>query len=432
MKCVDEEIPFEIPESWSWERIGNIAFVTKLAGFEYTKYFTKDNISFNKEIPLVRAQNVKMGMYVENQQEAIDFKLSQELNRCALNKECLLMTFIGAGIGDVCIFPNNKRSHLAPNVAKIEFYSDISLEYILIYLMSSFGQRGIEDIRKSTAQPSLSMATIRTILIPIPPQEEQRQIAKKSHSNLCFTDAINLNKHQLEQDIKLFKSKILDLAIRGKLVPQDPNDEPASVLLERIKAEHPESKKKAKYTGDNSHYQNLPFEIPENWMWVRGYSCFNQMESTRPTEDSFIYIDIDAIDNKTHKVINPKTIKKQDAPSRATRKLSTGDTLFSMVRPYLENIAFIDCSLNNCIASTGFYVCKPNALLFPIFCFNLMTSKYVIDGLNSFMKGDNSPSINNENILNWLYPIPPFEEQIRITKTINSLYTILDNITAEL
>lgn len=181
-----------------------------------------------------------------------------------------------------------------------------------------------------------------------------------------------------------------------------------------------------------SHYQNLPFEIPENWTWVRGYSCFKPMESTKPTEDSFIYIDIDAIDNKTHKVINPKTIKKQDTSSRATRKLSTGDTLFSMVRPYLENIAFIDCSLHNCIASTGFYVCKPNALLFPIFCFNLMTSKYVIDGLNSFMKGDNSPSINNENILNWLYPIPPFEEQIRITKTINSLYTMLDKITAEL
>jgi type I restriction enzyme S subunit len=167
-------------------------------------------------------------------------------------------------------------------------------------------------------------------------------------------------------------------------------------------------------------------------MWVKGYSCFNPMESTKPTGDSFIYIDIDAIDNKAHKVINPKTIKKKDTPSRATRKLSTGDTLFSMVRPYLENIAFIDYSLNNCIASTGFYVCKPNALLFPTFCFNLMTSKYVIDGLNTFMKGDNSPSINNDNILNWLYPIPPFEEQIRITKRISSLYSLLDEIMIEL
>ena len=152
------------------------------------------------------------------------------------------------------------------------------------------------------------------------------------------------------------------------------------------------------------------------------------MESTKPTGSSFRYIDIDAINNKKHKVTKPKTVKIEDTPSRATRKLSTGDTLFSMVRPYLKNIAFIDKSLDDCIASTGFYVCKPNKMLFPEFCFNLMTSKYIIDGLNSFMKGDNSPSINNENILNWLYPIPPLEEQIKIVHNIKRLYRFIDEL----
>ncbi|HAY3541135.1 TPA: hypothetical protein JRX35_003580, partial [Elizabethkingia anophelis] len=172
----------------------------------------------------------------------------------------------------------------------------------------------------------------------------------------------------------------------------------------------------------------IPFEIPESWEWVRGYSCFNPMESTKPTGNSFRYIDIDAINNKKHKVTNPKTIKIENTPSRATRKLSTGDTLFSMVRPYLKNIAFIDNSLDDCIASTGFYVCKPNNMLFPEFCFNLMTSKYIIDGLNSFMKGDNSPSISNNNILNWLYPIPPFEEQIKIVHNIERYNHFIDEV----
>ncbi|WP_312394363.1 restriction endonuclease subunit S [Chryseobacterium sp.] len=251
-------------------------------------------------------------------------------------------------------------------------------------------------------------------------------------------------------DTKKLRQKILDLAIRGKLVPQDPNDEPASVLIEKIRAEKEQLIKEKKikldkneshiYRSDKSYYEKfadgtvkcideeIPFEIPESWEWARGYSCFNPMESTKPTGDDFRYIDIDAINNKKHKVTNPKTIKRDDAPSRATRKLSTGDTLFSMVRPYLKNIAFIDNSLDDCIASTGFYVCKPNAYLFPIFCFNLMTSEYVIDGLNSFMKGDNSPSINNDNILNWLYPIPPLAEQQKIVSTIEQYNDLVDDL----
>ncbi|MFC5871016.1 hypothetical protein ACFP3I_00235 [Chryseobacterium arachidis] len=98
-----------------------------------------------------------------------------------------------------------------------------------------------------------------------------------------IVDGIGNDKDQLYSYIQKTKSKILDLAIRGKLVPQNPNEEPASMLLERIKAEHPESKKKAKNTGDNSHYQNLPLRYRELDVGAR-YSCFNQMESIKPTE----------------------------------------------------------------------------------------------------------------------------------------------------
>ena len=122
VKCIDEEIPFEIPKGWEWERVGNIFFVTKLAGFEYTKFFTKEAISAFNPIPIVRAQNVRMGFFEENKNEAISEMLSNQLKRSALNKKCLLMTFIGAGIGDTCIFPAERKNHLAPNVAKIEFF----------------------------------------------------------------------------------------------------------------------------------------------------------------------------------------------------------------------------------------------------------------------------------------------------------------------
>lgn len=138
------------------------------------------------------------------------------------------------------------------------------------------------------------------------------------------------------------------------------------------------------------------------------------MESIKPSGDFFDYIDIEAIDNKLHKIRTPKHLSSNNAPSRASRTVKTGSVLFSFVRPYLENIAFVDEQYSDCIASTGFYICTSNGLLRPEYMFAMMLSKYVIDGLNQFMKGDNSPSISTGNIENWLYPIPPLTEQTRI------------------
>ena len=145
------------------------------------------------------------------------------------------------------------------------------------------------------------------------------------------------------------------------------------------------------------------------------------MESTKPISD-FTYIDVDAVNNKLNIIDNPKKISIDKAPSRATRKLHQNDILFSMVRPYLRNIALVDDAYNNAIASTGFYVITPGIVYFPKFLFYLMLSNYVVDGLNTFMKGDNSPSINNSHIENYLYPLPPFKEQQRIVAQIEKLF----------
>ena len=149
------------------------------------------------------------------------------------------------------------------------------------------------------------------------------------------------------------------------------------------------------------------------------------MRTKRPAGNFFRYIDIDSIDNKAHKVKQPKHLATKDAPSRASRAVQTGSVLFSFVRPYLENIAYIDESNGECIASTGFYVCNSNGALYPPFMYYLMISEYVVQGLNQFMKGDNSPSISKDNIEEWLYPIPPTNEQKKICKKLEDLLNFI-------
>ncbi len=161
-------------------------------------------------------------------------------------------------------------------------------------------------------------------------------------------------------------------------------------------------------------------------MWLSGEDIFLPMESTSPKGEFFEYIDIDAIDNATNCIKKPKHLAVLNAPSRATRKVSKGDVLFSMVRPYLRNIAMVE--LDSCIASTGFYVCRCSEILDSKYCYYLMLSNYVVEGLNQFMKGDNSPSINNTHITSWIYPIPPLSEQKRISGAIDGLLTYVGNL----
>ncbi|MCM0207705.1 restriction endonuclease subunit S [Bacteroides fragilis] len=297
VKCIDEEIPFEIPNGWEWERVGNIFFVTKLAGFEYTKFFTKEAISAFNPIPIVRAQNVRMGFFEENKNEAISEMLSNQLKRSALNKKCLLMTFIGAGIGDTCIFPAERKNHLAPNVAKIEPLDDsIFLDYAVFALMSPCGQRGVNAIKKSTAQPSLSMETIRKLLIPIPPFKEQKCISLKLSEVLPLVEKyskVQKVQNQINDEINILLSKsILQEAIRGKLVPQIAEEGTADKLLAEIHKEKERLVKEGKlkkailtdsviYKGDDNKYyeqvgkkclditEQIPFETPKNWVWTR-------------------------------------------------------------------------------------------------------------------------------------------------------------------
>lgn len=207
-QITDEEKPLELPNQWEWIRLGNIAFVTKLAGFEYTKYI---NLSETGEVPVIRAQNVRKGYLDLTNLMYINKDTSLQLERSALTKKALLMTFIGAGIGDVSLFEGETRFHLAPNVAKIELYNNLDVkileEFLLYFLLSPTGRQEIFKHLKATAQPSLSMTTIRDAFIPVPPLNEQKRIVEKVNQLLALCDeleqVVERSKQESEKLIKV-------------------------------------------------------------------------------------------------------------------------------------------------------------------------------------------------------------------------------------
>ena len=402
-----DEVPFELPEGWEWCRgyeILNPMETQKPIGemFGYIDIASIDNknnriidakfISVS-EAPSRASRKVKFGdtlfsmvrPYLKN----IAF-VEEEYSNCI------------ASTGFYICSPNKT---LYP---KFLFYLMLS-EYVV---------NGLNKYMKGDNSPSINNENITNFFFPLPPLAEQHRIAQKVEQLLTIVDTIEQLQEELKALVKQTKNQVLNYAIAGKLTQQDPNDEPAEELLKRI----------GKTTAADTPYEKLP----EGWVWCQGNQILNTMKSQKPSGEKFNYIDIASIDNRQNKITEVKTIAVTEAPSRASRKVKFGDTLFSMVRPYLKNIAFVDEEYSNCIASTGFYVCSPNETLFPKYLFYLMVSDYVVQGLNKHMKGDNSPSINNEDITNFIFPLPPLAEQHRIVEKIESFFASFDQIEKEL
>lgn len=323
----------------------------------------------------------------------------------------------GATVGKSYLIKGlNQKAIYASYLIRVQAFDLILPEYVKLFFESRYYWEQIELSSVGIGQPNVNGTILGNLNIPLPPLAEQHRIVAEIERWFSLIDIIESRKQDLQTTIKQAKNKILDLAIHGKLVPQDLNDEPASELLKRINP-------KAEITCDNGHSEKLP----QNWVWVKGKNIFFPMKSAKPKNNEFQYIDIDSIDNKQQIINEIKTIKTANAPSRASRYTQKNDVIFSMVRPYLRNIAKV--VTDNCIASTGFYVCSAiPQILNSDYCYYLMVSDYVVNGLNQFMKGDNSPSINKGHIDEWLFPLPPLTEQQRIVQKIEELFSALDNI----
>ena len=389
----------DVPNGWCKTALSEI--ITLLSGRDLQP--TQYN-SFEKGIPYITgASNIDNNTIIINRWTTAPITIS--------HKGDLLITCKGT-IGKLA-FNSVGDLHIARQFMSLQFIEPLVSKYLFYCL-----EERISAIKQmdNGLIPGIDRSIILNQIIQLPPLAEQYRIVAEIERWFALIDTIEKSKEGLETAIKQTKSKILDLAIHGKLVPQDPKDEPASEQLRRINP-------KAQITCDNGHSRKLP----QSWTWVKGKNIFAPMKSTKPTNEKFQYIDIDAIGNKRQIISEVKTIKTVNAPSRANRYTQKNDVVFSMVRPYLRNIAKV--TNDNCIASTGFYVCSSiPQILHPDYCYYLMISDNVVNGLNQFMKGDNSPSINKGHIDEWLFPLPPLAEQQRIVQKIEKMFFILDDI----
>lgn len=177
----DEEVPYDFPTSWKVCYIDDIAFVTKLAGFEYTKYIADNLVPTG--IPLFKGKNVQNGKLVLSFESYIPENVSDELPRSQITKKCLLTPYVGT-IGNIAVFDGSFKAHLGSNVGKIELLNSdtqtfILEEYVLWYLKSTYGYAELTKYKKATAQESISIDAIRNVVIAIPPLDEQKRIVAK-------------------------------------------------------------------------------------------------------------------------------------------------------------------------------------------------------------------------------------------------------------
>lgn len=238
-----------IPPEWQWVQVGTFGFVTKLAGFEYTKHVTYRE---DGDLPVIKAENAgRSGFKVTDFSKVASSEVAM-LTRSQLSGGELLMVFVGAGTGNVATVPSDRRYFLGPNIGMIRLETpDVLTAFVEHYLRSPLGTAMKLASVKAVAQPSLSMGAIRQIPVALPCPAEQAEITRILDERLSAADALEAEIDEGLTRAEALRQSILKQAFSGKLVPQDPNDEPASILLERIKAEKakaPKAKRRRKAT----------------------------------------------------------------------------------------------------------------------------------------------------------------------------------------
>jgi type I restriction enzyme S subunit len=227
---------------------------------------------------------------------------------------------------------------------------------------------------------------------------------------------------------------ILNLAVRGKLVEQDVTDEAASELLKRIAVERERFVKAGKIGKEKNlspvGSEEVSFRAPAGWKWVRIRQVTADRGQTRPDKD-FTYIDVTSIDKDVGCIVGAKVIPASEAPSRARKLVAKGDVLYSCVRPYLLNIAIVETDLvPSPIASTAFAVLDGLGLVLSKFLWIALRSPFVIAWVESKMRGQAYPAINDSDFALLPLPLPPFAEQHRIVAKVDELMTLCDRLEA--
>ena len=225
---------------------------------------------------------------------------------------------------------------------------------------------------------------------------------------------------------------VLDLAVRGKLVDHDPNEEPAAELLKRIAKEKARLVKARESRREKSlpeiESDDVPYEIPYGWEWTRIREITSNRGQTVPDCD-FTYIDVTAINKEIGCIEGAKVISASEAPSRARKIVRKGDVLYSCVRPYLLNIAIVEREISPVpIASTAFAVLNGFELVLPRYQWIVLRSPVMVTSVEEKMRGQAYPAINDSDFALLLFPLPPLAEQHRIVAKVDELMALCDRL----
>ena len=351
----------------------------------------------------------------------IDEDVFAEIKNYTISSNDLYLTIAGT-IGDVGFVPAElDGANLTENAAKL---TDIkcSKQYLMYVLMSSIAQDHFCSRFHQVAQPKLSLETASSTLIPLPPYREQLRIAEELDRWHSAVVSVEDDLSELTNYVRKTKSKILDLAISGKLVPQDPDDEPAIELLKRINPDFEPC--------DNSHYENLPFEIPSTWVWVSHNDMLEISGGAQPPKSEFSeimkpgYIRLYQIRDYGEKPI-PIYIPLSTA-SKTTVK---GDILLARYGGSLGKVFIAEDGAYN-VAMAKVILCYPEVLNQKFVYYYYLSSIYQ-NKLRSISRTAQA-GFNSGDFEDMYFPLPPLEEQGRIVDAISSIWEMIDMITAEL
>ena len=438
--CIADEVPFEIPESWEWVRLGSIGDW----GSGATPSRTTPEY-YNGNIPWLKTGDLNDG-YITHIPETITERALLETSVRLNPIGSVLIAMYGATIGKLGILQTPATTNQAC-CACIPF-TGIYNEFLFYFLMSqklAFIKRG-----EGGAQPNISKEKIVATLMPLPPKAEQKRIVEKLHILQPYIESYTLLE---KEDIKLhhsfpeiLKKSILQYAIQGKLVPQAPNDEPASVLLERIRAEKEQLIKAGKikrdkhesviFRRDNSYYERvdgierciddeIPFEIPESWRWTRwgtvatsiqyGYNApakqcgrirmvrISDIHENLVTWTTVPFCDIDELDISTY-------------------LLQPNDILFARTGGTVGKSFLVRDAPYEAIYAGYLIRTRYSALLCPQYLKYFMESPLYWQQLKTGTTATAQPNCNGQTLSNMLLPLPPAKEQYRIVEKINRAF----------
>ena len=449
VKCIEDEIPFELPEGWQWVRLGCLAQYKKGPfGSSITKaMFVPDNPGAVKVYEQKNAINkdASLGNYF------ISAEKYETLKGFEVFPNDIIVSCAGT-IGETYVLPTSMRKGIINQaLMKISLYDLGILDFYLMYfdfqLKRAAQEQGYGVALKNI--PPFDM--LKRYLVPIPPIQEQQRIIAAVNNLLFEVDSIDADSKAIFALIAQTKAKILDLAIRGQLVPQDPTDEPASVLLERIRAEKEELIKQGKikrdkkesviFKGeDNSYYEkiddgtvkcvdnDIPFALPESWCWCRLGALFahntgKALNSSDTTGTSMTYIttsnlywDRFELDSLKEMPFTDSEVDKCTVTKGDLLVCEGGDIGRSAIWMFDENIR-----IQNHIHRLRPYISLSSRFYYYVMF--LWKQMGLIGGQGIGLQGFSSKALHN-----LMVPLPPVAEQEKIVVFVDELFEAIANI----